>query len=544
MTSPTSPCLVQATPPHRGGALASSRASFLSPTPEDPEFRKLWKNTCKATIERWVRQQVLPHQDHEIVLDRNKQDPSILGFCHIAKDLLRSIALNLYLPRSQDKEPRSIQFPDLTQKGYINWFQKTLQSTLEREDVDPSLRASIDEMLRNFELSQPPLDNVISKWSALEAANAITPFYVPAFAEAVSSLDEALQELISFWTSQSPAEPHKKWYEARLPFYSAELCQQFPDILNAYHSLCVLCIEPLFVVQGALTNLVELEILLDRLELSQPTPLTVTYQEAATQGKRRSMEDAHVILNTDRVCIAGVFDGHSGDAVAQMAKQYFERSFLGLLDQYNGCISQAFNQAIQEIHSLAPRAFTGSTVVVCSIDKQNSLVYTLTLGDSEARLYSPDQGEIPLSCVRDWGDAKEGLRAIRYHNFNPIHMSHSPQTLSLSSWMASQRGLSKPRFPVPKGSSGTNISRSLGGRCIPGLPDNPSVIQKSKMTVFGLKEGAILVIACDGLWDFVSSEEVETLLKEPHHDVAQALVELALSRKSSDNITVVVLKMC
>jgi serine/threonine protein phosphatase PrpC len=543
MTSPISGSLVQAIHPQAGVVLAPLRTPSLSPTPNDPEFGKLWRNTLKATIEHWVRQQVLPHQDHEITLYQNRRDPSIVGFCYIAKHLLRSIALNLYLPRSPAKEPRSLQFPELTGQGYINWFQAALQATHERTDLDSSLRASIEVLLKELELWKPPLQNVISKWSALETVNAAIPFHVPAFAEAVSALDQALQELLPLWTSKGPSEPHKKWYEFRLPFYSGELCQQFPNILNSYHNLCIFCIEPLLVLQGALSNLVELEILLDRLELPQPTPLTVTCQEAAAQGKRRSMEDAHVVLNTDRVCIAGVFDGYSGDAVAQMAKRYFENSFLELLNQYNGCISQAFNQAIQEIHAFAPHALTGSTVVVCAIDKQRGLVYTLTLGDSEARLYSPDQGEIPLSCVRDWGDAKEGLRAIRYHDLNPVQKA-SPQTFSLSSWMGSQRWLSKPRFPTPTGTSGTNISRSLGGRCVPGLPEHPSIIQKIKMTAYGLQTGATLIIACDGFWDFVSSEEVEQFLKQqPHQDTARALVELALSKKSSDNITVLVLKM-
>jgi protein phosphatase PTC1 len=60
-------------------------------------------------------------------------------------------------------------------------------------------------------------------------------------------------------------------------------------------------------------------------------------------------------------------------------------------------------------------------------------------------------------------------------------------------------------------------------------------------------EDEFLIIACDGLWDVCEDQEAVDLLhkeriKDPQEG-AQALVELALSRFSSDNLSVLVVAL-
>ena len=54
-----------------------------------------------------------------------------------------------------------------------------------------------------------------------------------------------------------------------------------------------------------------------------------------------------------------------------------------------------------------------------------------------------------------------------------------------------------------------------------------------------------LVVASDGLWDFISTNSVQQILKqqlEPD-DIARTLIKKALSEGSGDNVTVIVVKL-
>jgi serine/threonine protein phosphatase PrpC len=266
------------------------------------------------------------------------------------------------------------------------------------------------------------------------------------------------------------------------------------------------------------------------------TPLAFTCSAAEEQGVRSSMEDAHFFKEIPEGAITGVFDGHGGQEVSDIACDLFQKGFSDALTQTQGNVHQAFEKLIHDIHKhIALRPYLdkiGSTAIVCFIDKQSHRIYTATLGDSEANIYRYINGElksIPLSCVRDWSskhDAKRAAVALK----QPELATEWPKIPG-----------KHLRFPSPY--EGVNVSRAIGDVELTGTEETPGVIHKPKITMNQVKPGDILILACDGLKDYVSEEDIIQNLRDAK-DPAQALVKFSIQDKQSqDNVSVVAINI-
>lgn len=88
------------------------------------------------------------------------------------------------------------------------------------------------------------------------------------------------------------------------------------------------------------------------------------------------------------------------------------------------------------------------------------------------------------------------------------------------------------------------VSRSFGDH---GMKDfviaSPHILQ---VQVSSTEEVPMLILACDGVWDVLSDQEAVDLLmprylaEGPYEDAAQFLVDTALEKGSSDNVTAIV----
>lgn len=90
-----------------------------------------------------------------------------------------------------------------------------------------------------------------------------------------------------------------------------------------------------------------------------------------------------------------------------------------------------------------------------------------------------------------------------------------------------------------------NVSRAFGDHCMKSLVIcTPSI---SEIYLSHLDD--FVILACDGLWDFVSDSDAVAIARLAFdkgltsHDVAKCLVDEAISRKSTDNVSVVVLNL-
>lgn len=278
-------------------------------------------------------------------------------------------------------------------------------------------------------------------------------------------------------------------------------------------------------------------------------PLKFTHSRAEAQGLRLNMEDAIFYSEISRGCVAGVFDGHGGKNVSEFARDYFVLNFEEKLQKNNGDPFRTFETMICEIQeyvSKIPAWFTnGSTAVVSFVDKHTHLVYTATLGDSEANIYRTIEGKmksIPLSCVRDWGSKKDARRASLALQRPEIEhewpSAPNPKTLRIG-------------FP---GTAHLNVSRAIGDRDCAGSELFPGVIHKPKITINRVQSGDTLVLACDGLKDYATETAIASQIRAYLFNEAQGaaskiplakqLVDFAITKANSDdNVSVVTIQV-
>jgi serine/threonine protein phosphatase PrpC len=260
---------------------------------------------------------------------------------------------------------------------------------------------------------------------------------------------------------------------------------------------------------------------------------------------REHNEDAHFAHKIDEGLIAGVFDGHSGNGsdgkiVSNFAAKYFSYHFPLYYKKYHlkGILSvkEVFEKIISEMDEELSKDMisfrAGCTAVCCFIEQESHLIYTATLGDSEANLYRKFGDEIlsiPLSIVRDWSSQKDANRAALALKDPSVAEEWPKETLS-----------KELRF------KGLNVARAIGDRQCSGHGIR-AVVPTPKITVNVVYPGDRLLVTCDGVKDFTREEDLTRLIqkidngtaKYPHLTLAQQVVNLAINHASSDNVTVV-----
>lgn len=246
------------------------------------------------------------------------------------------------------------------------------------------------------------------------------------------------------------------------------------------------------------------------LEQKETTSLKLKHTFADHIGPRPQMEDAHFFVEIEQGTLIGVFDGHGGKEVAEYASQEFQKRFSSVLKAHNGDVFRAFEVLIHEIHlEVAQKPEwknIGSTAVISFIDKETHQIITATLADSEANIYREGKS-IPLSTVRDWTSRKDGERLEKAMGL--------PQGYVAKYVEAGKN---------PKGlrwwGCGVNISRAIGDVNSTGTIEKPGVIHKPKITINKLQKGDVLVLACDGLKDYVPEGEIAaTIVKSQAESV-------------------------
>ncbi len=286
-----------------------------------------------------------------------------------------------------------------------------------------------------------------------------------------------------------------------------------------------------------------LDITKEKLTETESTPLKLSPQFTEKQGLRPGMEDAHFYTELEKGTLVGIFDGHGGKEVAQFANEEFQKRFPDALKNAEENVHQAFENVIDQIHQEVARHHEwnriGSTAVVSYIDHTTHQIYTATVGDSEANIYRKVEEEtrsIPLSPVRDWLSKKDLLRLAN---------NYGSQVYVLANLFNYSSKYIRSRL-----TQGVNLSRAIGD-VSERRETAPLVIHKPKITVNKLKRGDILILACDGLKDFVLEADIVKTIAEYTMgtitgDLSFILADKALShmdKRNNDNVTVGVIEI-
>ncbi|CAE7548856.1 PPM1A [Symbiodinium sp. CCMP2456] len=268
---------------------------------------------------------------------------------------------------------------------------------------------------------------------------------------------------------------------------------------------------------------------------------------AEMQGWRITHEDAHFLETGHEGSRAffGVLDGHGGKKAAFAAASQLPSRLRQAVDGDGGQdklkerVSSAFAEVDQNLRSIGGMASCGSTCVAAGVevkDSQDPGIFSCFLanaGDSRGLLVQLRPGAEPVIVASH--DHKPDLPAER-------------ERISRAGGFVT--GTSRMNPDVARVDGNLAVSRGFGDFDFKKNPDKDATQQKvsyvPELFFADLGSGDLVILACDGIFDVMSSDKlVEELLQHLAEgrdlgDAAEAVLHSCLLLGSRDNMTLMV----
>eukprot|EP00747_Dinoflagellata_sp_TGD_P169331 gnl/TRDRNA2_/TRDRNA2_198076_c0_seq1.p1 gnl/TRDRNA2_/TRDRNA2_198076_c0~~gnl/TRDRNA2_/TRDRNA2_198076_c0_seq1.p1 ORF type:complete len:284 (+),score=36.99 gnl/TRDRNA2_/TRDRNA2_198076_c0_seq1:86-937(+) len=263
---------------------------------------------------------------------------------------------------------------------------------------------------------------------------------------------------------------------------------------------------------------------------------------AEDQGRRPEMEDGFVFVDQfggrRGSAFFGVYDGHGGRQVTDFVTRELHENVLRELRK-TPSVPDAFLKAFQATDDDMVRRnimVSGCTACCCLLqeERHSRVIYTAHLGDSRA-VMSRGGVATRLTSMTDH-KATDPLEAKRV-----IEAGGSIINERVNGMLAMTRSLGDHILKIP----------ILPNDVVSNVPDITSTDLSSK--------DQFIILACDGLWDVVNDQQAVDLVSQSLRElgpfraqlqregrsvaeiIARMLVEEALARGSTDNVTCVVI---
>ncbi len=251
------------------------------------------------------------------------------------------------------------------------------------------------------------------------------------------------------------------------------------------------------------------------------------------KGRRDSNEDRHnIILNINgenkdinEINFFGIYDGHGGTFVSKYLESNISEYYLN--KKFSPPFDEKFHQQVFQIiqNQLLKNTLGYSNGSTCLLN----LMYRY---EDSIHLNVVNLGDSRLTIVYSNGTSRA------------VSRDHKPDDLN------EKTRLEKMGGEVYKDSEGVyrigdlSLSRAFGdGDNAPYISQKPDVFYK-KIT----PETKYIVMACDGLWDIVESENLYSVInklnKKNPENIAVELANYALAQGSTDNVSVIVIEVC
>ncbi|KAF7412295.1 putative protein phosphatase 2C T23F111 [Vespula maculifrons] len=215
------------------------------------------------------------------------------------------------------------------------------------------------------------------------------------------------------------------------------------------------------------------------------------------QGWRIKMEDCHVHIlslpDDPGTAFFAVYDGHGGAAIAQHAGKYLHEYITKRSEYKAGNIVQAMQRGFLELdkamqNDVVLREEQSGTTVIALLIKDN-ILYSANAGDSRA-VASINGNAVPLSrdhkpTLKDERDRIEA--AGGWVEFNRVN-GHLALSRALGDFMFKRNNHMSPQKQI-----------------VTAFPE----VQQFPIT----EDWEFVVLACDGIWDVMTSEEVVNFVK-------------------------------
>jgi len=299
-------------------------------------------------------------------------------------------------------------------------------------------------------------------------------------------------------------------------------------------------------------------------EIWEGRGVTVKYGGSAMQGWRRTMEDAHlaeVKLDPEgNTCLFGVFDGHGGAEVAKFCQRYMVKEFQALNGHSEGDVEEALvrvfhrmdemlrdQQYLEEIEKLKIKE--GNEDDVTGEDSENGAgamdamdllrrVFQLKrfISDGAAsgegnssktessKPVDPEEALVQAGCtavvaikkddklyVANAGDSRGVL--CRGNKAVALSEDHKPANDIEKNRIIAAGGFLSDVGGVCRVNGNLNLSRAIGDlryKTNNELPAAAQIItaEPDIMKIQITSEDRFFVLACDGVWDVMSNQDV------------------------------------
>ena len=285
----------------------------------------------------------------------------------------------------------------------------------------------------------------------------------------------------------------------------------------------------------------------------------------ATYPANAPSEDRYTVVLGKDFCFAGVWDGHGGTLCSEYVSKHVFGNFTHAI-LAGSSIPDAFVQSYQrtdagylEYARLQTKdrsaLFAGTCAIACHIDFQAKTVTCANLGDSRAVMAVVDeQGNlssiVPLSTDHTTENPDEQARLQREHpDDKQLIVNMEPDEDEPPDWRvkgiaAFTRSLGDTQLKDKASAAVYNSYMPPNRRILPrpGIKPRPNAPSKTlpylsntpEIKTQPLSEGFI-IIACDGVWDEISSEEAvqivyDLIVQDPNANLADLFIEQVLER--------------
>ena len=241
----------------------------------------------------------------------------------------------------------------------------------------------------------------------------------------------------------------------------------------------------------------------------------LSVQVAEHQGQRDYQEDRHCIIEDfiDGWALFGVFDGHGSDYVSHFLKFHFRdilrESMLQKPADIEGAIQDAFKNINQHLDS-EKAMNSGSTA--CAVMIRGNQAIFMNTGDSRV-IMGDGAGKVIFESADHKPDRPDEIERIR-----------------------DSGGFVFPIRGVWRVMGQYAVSRAVGD-----FGQFPYIICTPEVTKATIPEDVYIVLATDGIWDVLKSEEVAGLVAN-HKATAGSLIARAAGAGSGDNMTAIIIR--
>ncbi len=260
-------------------------------------------------------------------------------------------------------------------------------------------------------------------------------------------------------------------------------------------------------------------------------------------------EDTHEMISTPYGEIFAICDGHGafdrkkvregkpqlGKEASQLVASSIREDLLKFIKECNFDTKRAFELWADKVQAKMPEVIAGSTAVVGFFERINHHFHVATVGDSEAIVFRMKDGvihPIPMSPENNWAtpDCVERIKQIL-----------EPEVFEKWEKLPTK----ERRYPPDEG---VNLACSFGDRLMT-YQDKVAVSYKPDCSLLQLQVGDVILIGCDGVFDFAGIDElidkvIGPCWNDPKAYLAERIAMYVIQdKKSTDNVTVITVRV-